>query len=823
MGTLWQDLRHGLRMLMKSPGFTAVAVLSLALGIGANTALFSLINGILLKPLPVRRPQELRTISWAGGRVSGVSFSGSVHTMRDGRRCSGSFSYPTYCAFRDQAEGFSDVFAFAELGDLTVVANGAASTARAMVVSGNFFEGYGARPLLGRAISPKDDQPGAEPVAVVTHRFWERHFGLDPNVLGKALTVNKASFTVVAVLPRSYAGPRAGDMADIYVPMAAQPLLNPDNPLASLQHWWVEIMGRLSPQTSEARARASLAVLFDRALAASDSRVDQPTILLEDGSRGVLTQRRLMARPVWMLLALVGVVLVIACANVAGMLLARGAARQQEMAVRAALGAGRWRLIRQSLADSLLLALTAGVLGLLLSIWVKAALMSSLTALLAGTHFNVQLDRTVLLFTLAISVCSALLFGLLPAWHVSRVHPVAGLGHPRGQGPLRLRTGKTLVAAQVALSLLPAAMAGLLARSLVNLHNVDPGFDVENLLVFRLHADEAGYEKQKGADFYEEVRRAIAGLPGVRAVALSHQNLLTGGVSIFSVSFPGRSMPAEQHLHAHQLTISDGFFATMGIPLLRGRDFNRTDTPASAPVMIVNEAFGREFLPQEDAVGQLVRSGGREYEIIGVCADARYGSVRGRMMPTMYLAYAQQSIGWACFQVRTARPPLSLAPAVRKIVAERDIDIPVRRLTTQAYLFARSISLERLCTLLCGALALLALLLVCIGLYGLLAFSVARRTGEIGIRMALGARAQDVAGPIVRQALRLTVIGIAVGLPAVLLATRILRSVVYGITPYDPVALIGTVLVLLVVAAGAAWLPARRAARIDPMAALRYE
>ncbi len=810
-------------MWVKSPGFTAVALLSLALGIGANTAIFSLINGLLLKSLPVRRPQELRVLGWAGYQVSVRNFSGSINKTSDGRRSSWSFSYPAYCDFRDQAEGFSHVFAFSELGDLTVVANGVASTAWGMMVSGNFFDGYGARPLLGRAISPEDDRPEAEPVAMITHRFWERHFGLDPEVLGKELILNKTNFTVVAVLPRSYVGPAAGDMADIYVPLAAQPLLNPDNPLASQKHWWLEIMGRLSPQANGTQACASLEVLFRRALAASGDRIDQPAILLEDGSRGVLRERLLMARPVGVLLALVGLVLVIACANVAGMLLARGATRRHEMAVRAALGAGRWRLIRQSLIDSLLLALIAGALGLVLSVWVRATIVGFLQDFFAEVHFDVQMDRRVLLFTLGISVFSALLFGLLPAWHISRANPAVGLGNPRVQGSLRLRAGKILVAAQVALSLLLIAVAGLLVRSFVNLQKTDPGFDIENLLVFRLNADEAGYDKDKCARFYEEVRRSVAALPGVRAVALSHVSLLTGGVSTSDFSLPGRPVPPEQHLNAHELHVSDRFFATMGIPLRRGRDFDPADTGTSTPGMIVNEAFLREFLPREDALGQLVQKGGCAYQIIGVCADAKYASVRGRMMPTMYLPCTQTSMSQACFQVRTVLPPLSLAPAVRKIVAGLDENIPVRRLTTQAYLFARSISLEQLCTILCGSLAALAVLLVCLGLYGLMAYNVARRTGEIGIRMALGARAQDVAGPIVRQALWLTGIGIVVGLPIVLLAVPILRSVVYGVAPRDPITMIGVVLLLLAVAAGAAWLPARRAARIDPMVALRSE
>ncbi|UCD58636.1 MAG: ABC transporter permease, partial [Candidatus Hydrogenedentota bacterium] len=540
MKTIWHDMRYGLRQLRKGPGFTAVAVVSLALGIGVNTAIFSLINGVLFKSLPVRDPHELRVINWACFEYGLRNFSGSTRRTKSGQSYSGSFPYPSYCDFRDQAAGFSEVFAFSALDNMTVLANGTVFTASGLMVSGNFFKGYGAGTLIGRPILPRDDRPDAEPVTVITHRAWERRFGLDPKVLGQTVIMNKSGFTVVGVLPRRYAGPLAGDRAGFYVPMAAQPQLRPRYPLASRNHWWLEIMGRMSPEASEAQARASLEVLLDQTLAVSTTKLEHPSILLEDGSRGPLMQRQFAAQPLWVLQGVVGLVLLIACANLAGMMLARGAARQHEMSVRAALGAGRLRLIRQSLVESLVLSLLAAACGLIVSLWIKTGIVSFMTGSLGEMHFNMALDARVLLFTLGAAVATTLLFGFLPALRVSRVNPATGLQSVRLQGAPRARLGKALVVTQVGLSLLLVAGTGLLVRSLLNLKSVDPGFDVENLLVFRLNAGDAGYNGTERIDYFESVCRSIAGIPGVKSVAYSHISLLSGGVSSSGFSLPER-------------------------------------------------------------------------------------------------------------------------------------------------------------------------------------------------------------------------------------------------------------------------------------------
>ncbi len=823
MKTIWYDMRYGLRQLCKSPGCTAVAVVSLALGIGANTAIFSLINGVLLKSLPVRDPHELRGINWACFDYGLNHFSGAVNRTRSGQSYSGSFPYPTYCDFRDQAAGFSEVFAFSDLGNMTVLANGTAFTANGLLVSGNFFEGYGAQTFIGRPILPRDDRPDAEPVAVITYRAWERRFGLNPNVLGQTVILNKAGFTVVGVLPRRYAGPLAGDQADFYVPMSAQPQLKSGYPLASRNHWWLEIMGRLSPEANEAQARASLEVLFKQTLSVSTSKFKQPSILLEDGSRGPLMQRKWIAQPLLVLQGVVGLVLLIACANMAGMLLSRGAARQHEMTVRAAIGAGRWRLIRQSLVESLVLSLIAAACGLILSSWIKTSVVNFMTGSIGEIHFNMALDTKVLLFALGVAGATTLLFGFLPALRVSRVNPATGLQSARLQGASRARLGKVLVVTQVALSLLLVAGTGLLIRSLVNLKNIDPGFDAENLLVFRLNAGDAGYNETERIDYYESVSRSIAAIAGVSDAAYSSTSLLSGRVSSSGFSLPGRPTNPDDDLQANELTVSEAFFKTMGIPMLRGRIFAGTDTQTSTKVMIINEAFVHAFFSDENPIGHYINLGGNEYQIIGVCGNTKYDSVRSDMAPTMYHSYRQAPSGSVSFEVRTILPELSLVPAVRKVISSIDESIPIQELTTQTDLFNRSIILERLCATLCGSLASLAVVLACIGLYGLLAYHVAQRTGEIGIRMALGARPKDVALPILLRAVSLAAIGVAIAMPITLTLSRAMRGVVYGIKPHDPLTMIGAAALMIAVAALAAWIPARRAAKVDPMAALRHE
>jgi len=831
MKTIWHDMRFGLRQLRKSPGFTAIAVLSLALGIGANTAIFSMINGILLKSLPVRNPHELRVINWTGYRLlrRWRRFEGNVGSISSHKAYCGSFPYPAYPDFAKQARGFSDIFAFSYLEDpITISVGGVASLANPQMVSGNFFKGYGARVLIGQPITPEDDLPDAPPVAVLTYPFWQRVYGLDPNVLGRTLTVGNTGFTVIGVLPRNYVSPLVGEKrTDFYVPMMAQPQLLPEREwLNSYDAWWVQMMGRLAPGADEAQVQASLELLFSHVLSRSIVEIDRPGIFLQKGRHGVLVKRQETAQPLWYLQGVVGVVLLIACTNLAGLLLARGAARQHEMAVRAAMGAGRWHLIRQSLTESMVLSMAGVCLGLVFSLLIRAALTGLVVDPSKNQHFNLRVDTNVLMFALAVGVVTTLLSGLFPALRAGNTNPSAGLKDSGSRGAPRLRLGKVLVSAQVGLSVILVVLGGLFCRTLINLYRTDLGFDAENLLLFTISPFSSlsppEYKDLEG--FYDAVRRKIAEIPGIRSVALSCRTLLRGSYWNSDISIPGRP-DAEQH-ESMALVVSEGYFSTMGIDLLQGRDFRATDTEDSQRVAIVNEEFGRVFFPDESPLGQFITvNGDEQHQIVGLCSNQKYQDLRESISPILYLHYFQTRFLYLTCVIRSVLPPMSLVPAVRKAVADIDRHLPleVEGFTTQKLALKESLAQERLFASLCGSLALLALALSCIGLYGLMAYNVARRTGEIGIRKALGARSWDVAWPILQEALTLAVIGIAIGLPVALALVRLIRFIFYGIKPHDPLTMIGAAVLMVAVAALAAWIPARRAAKIDPMEALRYE
>jgi predicted permease len=828
MKTIWYDMRYGLRQLRKSPGFTAVAVLSLALGIGANTAIFSMINGILYRSLPVRNPHELRVINWKcdpthnwpnmGDREGGFGRPESNVLY-----C-GSFPYPAYRDFAEQAKGFSDIFAFSHGSSQTINAGGVATLANAQMVSGNFFRGYGAQVLIGRPITPEDDRPDASPVAVLTYSLWQRAFGLDPHILGRTLTVGNTGFTVIGILPRHHVGPWGGQSRiDFYVPMTAQArLTGEDERLSSDNAWWVQMMGRLAPGADEVQVQASLELLFSHVVNRSETKIDRPGILLQKGRHGVLTERLQTAGFLWFVMPGVGLVLLIACTNLAGLLLVRGAARQHEMAVRAAMGAGRWRLIRQSLTESMVLSLAGVCLGLVFSTWIRAALTGYIIDPSSNQYFNLRIDVNVLLFALAVGVVTTLLSGLFPALRAGNTDPSAGLKDSGSRGAPRLRLGKVLVTAQVGLSVILVVLCGLLCRTLINLYRTDPGFDTENLLLVPIEPGQSLSPPKDLQGFFYSVRQKIAGIPGVRSVALSNKTLLGVWLRSHKISIPGS--PETTPHESLELIVSDGYFATMGIDLLNGRDFRPTDTGNSGRVAIVNEEFVRLFFPNENPLGQYIMFDGKQHQIVGLCSNHRCWHLRRDISPILYVPHNEVNLrGHMTYAIRTVLPPMSLVPAVRKAVADLDRNLPIEGITTQKLLLKKSLRYGRLLASLSGSLSFLGLALSCIGLYGIMAYNVARRTGEVGIRKALGARPWDVAWPILREALTLTAIGVAIGLPVALALVRVIRVVFYGIEPHDPLTTIGAAVLIVAVAALAAWIPARRAAKIDPMEALRYE
>lgn len=823
-----RDVRVAVRSLSKSPLLTAIAILSLAIGIGAGTAVFSVLNAVLLRDLPVRDPGELRVIQWSGLHAKLLNHTGfGFSTGAGGVRIDGSFPYPALDAFRSGQSGLASIFAFFAMPRVTVVAAGESTTTAGVLVSGNFLHDYGATVHLGRALTADDDRPGTEPVAVITHRFWQQRFGGAADVLGQTIVLNRNPFTIVGVLSPGYVGPFPGDPTEFYVTFAAQPALAPARALDSLDQWWVQLMARVEPEANLARSAEVLTAGFHHLLENSRATIEQPGIVLTPGAQGAGTSlRRRLAKPMFLLLGVVAVVVAVACANVAGLLLARGSARRHEFALRAALGSGRWRLIRQTLVESAVLAVAAACLGLVFSIWSRSALLRGIGIFPEGFHFDLTADRSVFGFALATAVITAVLFGTVPALRAGFVEPLGGLKSRSAAGAPPLRLAKVLVSVQIGLTVLLVVGAGLLARSFVNLTRLDPGFTTHDLLTFRIDPGQAGYDRASLPAFYREAHRALAALPGVDSVAMTSVALASDSSNTNTILLPESAGFGHEPQNVHELHVSEDFFATMRIPILLGRGLSAADSAESMPVAVVNETFVRRFFPAENALGQTFRlshAQDRAFTIVGVSRDAKYASLRQEIPPLVCFSRAQEERNTAVVLIRSSLPPLSLVPAARKAIASINRNVPLSNIATQEQLVQRTMAADRLFAVLCGGLSGFTLLLACIGIFGLLAYSVSQRTQEIGVRMALGATRRAVAWPLMRQALLLTALGLAGGIPASVVAARVIRNQLYGVELFDSWTLgAGAVLVLVVVLA-ASWLPARRATRIDPMVALRME
>ncbi len=822
-----KDLLFALRQFRRSPGFTSVAVLTLALGIGANTAIFSLLNAVWMRALPVSEPHQLRLVNWSGHNVKLSHFvGGRSNRSYRGAQVYGSFPYPVYKDFDQRVPGCSDIFAFFPLSGLTLGGIASPTTVDALMVSGNFFRGYGAGVSMGRPILPSDDVPGSAPVAVVTHRFWERECGLDPEILGRVITINQHAFTIIGVLPQTFCGPEVTDSRSMYVPMSAQPMLASNLPLEARDCWWVRIMARLDSTADETQVATRMKGLFLQTLSApgQGTRADQPDILVEDGSRGLLGVRRMMALSLTVILGAVVLVLVIACANLAGLLLARGSVREHELSVRAALGAGRTRLIRQLLTESFVLCFSGAVLGCLLAVWVQSLVSRFVPETLGGFRIQTGLDFRVLLFASVLVLLTTVLCGLLPALRVTRLDLCLGLKSGQVSSVPNLRLGRALVVGQVSLSVLLIIASGLLLRTFVNLSQVDLGFDPDQVLVFRVNPGQAGLGADERMQFYDQVRDAVQALPGVHNVALSQVGLLAGSRTCSTPSFPTREPSSEPTPMSDMLDVSEGFFGAMKIPLLRGRDFNRADVASDSRATIVNRAFAETFFPNEDPLGQWFSLGGEaDCRIVGVCGDAKYDRPQRSIEPTIYLYHRQTDHEAMTFAMRTSATPLSLAPGIRKAVAGLNRAIPLEDVSTLSQLLTSSIAPEKLLSALGVGLALLGLTLSSMGIYGLLTYMIARRRSEIGVRLALGALPGDIARSIVGNALRLAGKGLLFGLPVALGLSQILRGTLFEVAPHDPLTITVSTLLVLSLATVAAWIPARRAAKVDPMVALRTE
>jgi predicted permease len=821
IGHLRQDLRYGIRMLQKWPVFSLIAVLSLALGIGAATAIFSLVNAVLLGSLPVHNPQELRLVTWSA-TATHMAYWG-VSDSSDGRQTGEDFSYPALNSLRKQCAGQAEIFGYVPTYE-GIIARARHETviAKGLMVSGNFFSGLGIHPLLGNLIGDEDDSPGANPKVVISFRFWEQQCDLDPGVLGQQVVLNGKSFTVIGVLPRAFTGVRTGsEIDDLYFPISVQPHLAPKNwHVNSPAFWWVALMARLKPGVSEAQFHAALDVVFKGEAAKF---LTEPGIQLTDGRDGPDENRGEYYNVLLPLFGVVGIVLIVTCANLAGLLLARGAARQHELAIRVAVGASRWRLIRQLLTECILLSSIGGGLGLLLAVWGKTAISSILAGSSEGLPYDTAMDRKVLGFAIAVTFLTGLLSGLFPALRAGARNPLVGLKDRVGVGMSRFRVGHFLVVAQICLSLLLMVGAGLYIRTLVNLSRIDPGFVIKNVLIFRLSPGNAGFKEAQSTAYYTQVQDALAAIPGVESASLIPYPMLANTFDFTNFTIPNHPSKNGVEPVAHAMTVGEAFFATMGIRIIAGRELRAADSNNAPKVLVVNESFAHEYFPGQDPVGQVLRLGDTDWQIVGVCQDTKYIRLKQEAPVTVYFSFRQHALSSVYFAARTALPPRVIAAAVRKAVAAVDPNIPLDDLSTQQELLNRTIGSERTIVALCGSLALLTILLSCIGLYGLMSYDVARRTGEVGVRMALGATRWQIFEPVLRGAFFLAGAGIAIGVPLALALTRVVCTNLYGLTPTDPVTFCGAAILMLAVVLIAASIPASRAARIDPIVALRCE
>jgi predicted permease len=837
------DLRYAMRMLRKSPGFTAVAVGSLALGIGANTAIFTVAQHMLLDRLDVPHPEQLRMFYLNESRDGVIDeLWGWWDDHPSGGRITTSFTYPVYAELRNQNKSLADVMAFKPYGRMTVTIRGEAGAADVEMVSGNYYSVLDVRPQLGRGIEESDDaEVGSGPVVVISDRLWRDRFGRAADVVGKGLLVNATPMTVVGVNPPGFTGAySAQGTPDIVLPFSMQPIVAPkklgsdEEPslLQSKSLWWVLVMGRAKPDVSTAKAEAELNVTLNAAVHATmpvkkDSVL--PRLLLRDGSRGQNPNTDELEKPVYVLMALAGLVLLLACANLANLLLARVGARRQEMSVRLALGAGRWRILRQMMTDSLLLSLMGGATGLLLAWAMRNVLPRMLADSWGPPAFAAKFSWPIFFFAAAMSIVTGLVFGLGPAWQATRVQVGSSL---KDSGPTLTRrrrglSGKAIVAFQVALSMVLVTGAGLFVRTLTRLEGARLGFRSNNLLLFNMQLPATRYPKGASIQVLQKLEERLSSVPGVEEETLTYVPLLSGSAVAQTFVPEGTRRKADGNPSVLANRVGRDFFSTFSIGILAGRGLDSHDSPTSRKVAVVNESLARKYFANTNPIGKTFEEGRNHpvtVEIVGICADAKYDHVRKEAEPTYYKPYWQnEGLEEATFAVRTSLAGETLLPSLRTAVQQIDPNLPLLDVRTQDEQIAANLRQERLFATLTSGFGVLALMLACVGIYGVMAYSVSQRTHEIGIRMALGARPERVLRMVIGEATWMVLIGECSGIAVALLWARTIASMLYGLKPWDPATFGLSIALLLLAALGASWLPARRAAGVEPMTALRHE
>jgi predicted permease len=835
MDTLLQDFRYGIRTLLKNPGFTVVAVLTLALGLGANTAIFSLTDQILLRLLPVEKPEELVVLRSPGPK------SGRVWSDGD---AAASLSYPLYKELVDKNNVFSGLLARFAIS-LSVAGEGQTERAEGELVSGNYFDVLGVRPALGRLFTSDDDRVvGSGQVVVLSHGYWTRHFGADPGILNKTLTVNGTLMTVVGVTRPGFTGVQVGQTPDIFIPITMKAQMTPNwDGMNDHKDYWLAIIGRLKPGLSAAQAEQALAPIYRQILeedlplmggfsAEMRQRFVERPMLMGPGSRGRPILQRDAKEPLLVLMGMVGLVLLIACANVANLLMARGAARQREIAIRMAVGAGRLRLVRQFLVESLTLSVIGGGVGLLVASWTIGALIGAIPESTGAVGLSASLDMRLLVFTIVLSVVTGLLFGLLPAIKATRLNLEAtlreqGSSVSSGLGQVRFRKG--LVLSQVVLTTVLLVGAGLFARSLNNLKHLDLGLRADHLVAFSLAPELNGYSPQRTTALFDQLHQALASQVGVDAVSESVIAAFTDSNSSSNVTVDGYQAQEDEEMNVGQNFIGPDYFSTMGIPLVSGREFGASDTATSPKVAVINEAMVRRFFGNRNPVGSRFTFGSGDkvrpdIEIVGVVKDSKHATVRDKVGPFAYLPYSQfKTLGNITFYIKTKQELGAVASSIRREVQRLDGNLPVFNLKTLERQIDESLFADKFLTFLSMCFALLAALLASLGLYGVMAYTVTRRTREIGIRMALGATRGIVSWLILREVVVLALIGLVVGLPAAYGLGRLTESLLFGVKAWDPLVFVGAGLLLTAATLLGGYMPARKAASIDPLNALRCE
>ena len=834
MGVLLQDARYAFRMLAKSPGFTLVAILTLSLGIGANAAIFSVMDQVLLRLLPVQKPEELVVLRSPGPNPGRNWSDGDVGVA---------FSYPMYKDLRDHNPVFSGLLARFAI-QASVSGQGQTELANGELVSGNYFEVLGVQPALGRVLTSQDETAaGANPETVLSYGYWERHFGRDPGILNKQLVVNGVSMTVVGVVAPGFFGVQVGQTPDIFIPITMKAQMTPNwDGLADRKDHWLAMLGRLKPGMSLPKAEAGIAPEYSAVLQSEASDLKSSPerkkqfldkkILLDTGSHGRPILQHDAGKPLIILMSMVGLVLLIACANLASLLVARGEARQREIAVRMAIGAGRWRLIRQLLTESLLISLAGGAAGLLVGSWTLGALVGSIPESIGAQGLQAKFDYRVLLFALGISILTGLLFGLIPALRSTGADLQSTLREQGANvfgGKSNVRLRKALLVSQVALTVVLLAAAGFFAQSLINLKGQNLGVKTDHVIQFAVAPELNRYTPEQTVALADRLRENIGGLPGVRSVSVAEMSLLSNSDSFANITAEGYTVSEDTNTDVQQNWIGPNFFATLGIPLLSGREFDNRDTSTAPKVAIVSEKMAQTYFRGQNPIGRHFAFGSGndvhpDIEIVGVVKDSKNTDLRQEIRPLVYIPYSQdKNFGNATFYVRTNLEPTALGSILRKTVQSADENLPVFEMKTLDRQVDEIAFAERLLTFFSLCLGLLAALLAAIGLYGVMAYMVAQRTREIGIRMALGASQKNVAWLVLREIVRISIAGLGIGLVAAFAIGKLIESQLFGVKASNPLVFLTSAVLLSAVALLAGWLPARKAASVDPMVALRYE